>query len=367
MVRSLLRLSVLTALGASAALAQATPTVSDSSAPPPRRRFLALPGLGSSPETGWEAAFTVVLTSTSTSDTLARPVVVTAYALRSERAQTRAAVDVERWFDGNRRRLLTSLSAVEYPYSFHGIGDRTTDRDRETYTPQWIEGYLQFDQAIRRGLYLFTAARLGAQRVEPTSPGLLMDQRVPGSRSFRSAILTVGANWDTRDHVIATRSGQLASVAYGQSSPLWGGTYTYSRINAEWRGFRELAPRHVLAAHVTITGADGTVPFDQLSNIGGGNIMRGYWGGRFRDRWVVASQAEYRSPLLRNRLGMVAFGGVGHAAPRLGALSRARPFPSAGAGVRVQVDQVQRTALRVDYAVGAYGFAGLYVGFNQAF
>ena len=116
-----------------------------------------------------------------------------------------------------------------------------------------------------------------------------------------------------------------------------------------------------------LAGVDGTVPFDQMPVIGGSRIMRGYSAGRFRDRWVAAAQGEYRSPFWLERVGGVAFAGVGVAGGSLARLGEGRPFPSFGIGGRLQVDPVQRSALRVDYAIGAYGFGGLYVGFNQAF
>ena len=38
-----------------------------------------------------------------------------------------------------------------------------------------------------------------------------------------------------------------------------------------------------------------------------------------------------------------------------------------GAGLRVQIDPAQRTAVRADYGRGRDGNSGLYIGFNQAF
>jgi hypothetical protein len=48
-----------------------------------------------------------------------------------------------------------------------------------------------------------------------------------------------------------------------------------------------------------------------------GDIMRGYARGRYRDRWLLAAQGEYRSPV-RKRLGGVLFAGAGVSAPGLG-------------------------------------------------
>jgi len=332
-----------------------------------RRRWLFLPGADWAPETGFEAAFTVITIATPKRDTLARPTTLSFYVLRSVKAQTRASFDGERWLPGNKARLQGSLSIVEYPYSFFGIGDRTTRSQEEKYLPRWIEGYVQMDRQVIPHWYVVLGWRAGYEEVRPKSPGLLQDQLVPGSRITRTLIGTLGATYDSRDNVVSSYHGQLFSLAYGASNRVLGVTYSYGRLDAEWRGFMDLGGHNVLAANAAVAGVDGTVPFDQLPVIGGGHIMRGYSAGRFRDRWVTAAQAEYRSPMVFERIGAIAFVGVGAAAPNPGDLGRARPFPSAGIGGRLQVDKLQRTALRLDYAFGAYGFGGLYLGFNQAF
>jgi len=347
---------------ASAQTAEAPPDSADV-----RRRWLALPGFGWTPETGFEVGFTVMSVSQSLRDSLARPTTFTAYVVRSTKAQTRAAIDVDRWLPGNTRRVQATVSAVEYPFAFYGIGDSTTSADEERYVPRWLEGYAQVDQRVRRGTYLVTALRAGYQEVEARSAGLIQGRAVPGSHITRTVIATVGVTYDTRDNVVSTRRGRVWSLVYGRSAPAVGATYDYGRLDAQWRAFRQAKAGHVVAAHAMLSGVDGTVPFDQMPVIGGSRIMRGYGAGRFRDRWVSAVQGEYRSPLWLERLGAVAFAGVGVAAGSLGRLAEGRPFPSIGIGGRLQVDPVQRSALRVDYAIGAYGFGGLYVGFNQAF
>ena len=94
--------------------------------------------------------------------------------------------------------------------------------------------------------------------------------------------------------------------------------------------------------------------------------FRGYARGRYRDRRLAAAQIEYRSSLVR-RVGIVAFGGAGSIASDWSALRGARLLPTYGAGVRVQIDPQQRTAVRVDYGRGRDRSSGLYIGFNQAF
>jgi hypothetical protein len=63
----------------------------------------------------------------------------------------------------------------------------------------------------------------------------------------------------------------------------------------------------------------------------------------------------------------VLFGGAGVVAGRVGELRDGELLPTYGAGLRVQIDPAQRTAVRIDYGRGRKGNSGLYIGFNQAF
>src|SRR6185503_6851325 len=126
---------------ASNALAQAP----DSTAT--RSRWLFLPGLGWTQETGWEAGLTLMRVVTY--DSTRRPTTTSTYVVRSQKGQTRAAIERDYWARGNKRRVQSSLSVVEYPFSFFGIGDSTTDAQEERYTPRWLEGFLQVDARVR--------------------------------------------------------------------------------------------------------------------------------------------------------------------------------------------------------------------------
>lgn len=94
--------------------------------------------------------------------------------------------------------------------------------------------------------------------------------------------------------------------------------------------------------------------------------MRGYVPGRFRDDWMMAAQAEFRSHIAGS-WGYALFAGAGKVAPTLGELGDARVLPSFGGGVRYRLDPKTGATIRVDYARGTPGQSGLYVSFNEAF
>lgn len=57
----------------------------------------------------------------------------------------------------------------------------------------------------------------------------------------------------------------------------------------------------------------GAVPFTQMPMLGGQNLLRGLFGGRYRDHALVAAQAELRVPVWR-WFGLAAFAGAGEVA-----------------------------------------------------
>ena len=132
------------------------------------------------------------------------------------------------------------------------------------------------------------------------------------------------------------------------------------------RSYHTIGLAHVIALQLQVTGVDGAAPCDALALVGNGDIMRGYKRGRYRDRWLSAAQAEYRSPSW-HRLGGVVFGGAGVSSSTLGDMSGSRILPTYGAGLRVRIDARQRTGIRADYGRGLDDASGLYIAFNQAF
>ena len=83
--------------------------------------------------------------------------------------------------------------------------------------------------------------------------------------------------------------------------------------------------------------------------------MRGYTAGRYFDRYMVATQLEYRL-VLPKRFGLVAFGGAGGVIPGGSQfLSKQKFLPSAGIGLRFELSKKYHVNLRADIAQGRDG------------
>ena len=195
---------------------------------------------------------------------------------------------------------------------------------------------------------------------------MLRQSRILGTAAGPISELLVSLQRDTRDNIFAAERGAWFQMSYARSARGVLSDYTYGRLRADARMFRASAGHHVVAWQAQLVGIDGAAPFDQLPLVGGGEILRGYELGRYRDRWLAATQAEYRTPSFR-RVGAVAFAGAGLVAPSFRALASQRVLPTYGVGLRALLNSRQRTTVRADFGRGRPGSSGLYLGLGQAF
>lgn len=331
-----------------------------------RRRLQPLPAVGSSPETGLQLGVTVLGVYEPPAAQAARPTALVATVVRSTRGQMRASAEGERWTANNTWRWHGLLAWQRFPMPYHGIGDRTTSDSGLQYASRSVEAVFSAQRRVRGAWYGTAGFRWMQQSIQNgDAVRALVAQPLPvGSDGGRIAEASIGVLHDSRDGLFAPSTGGFTQWNLTTSGP--GASFDYQRLRVDTRRYLAIGHGQVLAMQALAVGTSASAPFDQLALAGGGDILRGYARGRFRERWIMAAQMEYRSPIKR-RVGAVAFAGLGAVAPNLSAMQDALPLPTYGAGLRLQLDAVQRTAIRVDYARGRRGASGLYIGFNQAF
>jgi len=93
--------------------------------------------------------------------------------------------------------------------------------------------------------------------------------------------------------------------------------------------------------------------------------MRGYYKGRFRDKDILAVQAEYRV-MVTKRIGVVGFAGLADVFPDFSEFNLKTIEYSVGTGIRYMVNKREGTTLRMDMAWGKANF-GLYFTAQEAF
>lgn len=331
-----------------------------------RTRTIALPAIGSAPETGLQFGATVLSVREFPQKEQRRPATVQVTAIRTVKGQVRVSLDAERWTVNNRWRMALNSAWQRFPLAYFGIGADTPESARELYSPSGFETTITVQRRLTRSLFAVIAPRVVSTRIAaPDSTGALHTSAIVGSSGGRTVEIATGLLADTRDNLFAPRNGQFTQVQVARANDAIGSDFTYTRMRADARLYRSIGA-HTFAAHALVHGTTPGASFDQMPLVGSSDIMRGYARGRYRDRWLAASQVEYRSPYA-TRVGGVLFAGAGTVDSTVSGLASSRLLATYGAGARVLLDRRQRTAVRVDYARGSSGARGLYIGFNQAF
>ena len=331
-------------------------------------RTFVLPYLGSAPETGIQYGATAFRVR-QPSDTATRPSTAQLFASYTAKRQARVFAEVDRWTRGSTWHLTAHLEWKRFPLPFYGYGDAAPSGDEEFYTPTGVLGSVAVQRRVRGPFYLLAGYGYQDVRIVPSElDGALANDLIVGSRGGRVGQMQVGALWDDRDDVFASRRGSfLQATASNAARPLGSG-YAFRRLVVDGRHFVPLGGGRILALQAVTELTGGNAPFDQVSLVGNSNYLRGYAHGRYRDLNLAAMQAEYRAPLWR-RLGWAAFAGAGRIAPNPSELfaADARTLPSYGFGARWTLFANSRSNIRVDYARGESGQSGLYVALNEAF
>ena len=158
---------------------------------------------------------------------------------------------------------------------------------------------------------------------------------------------------DTRDHVQYPTRGMFLTFK-NQFFRSWvGSDYKFEKYILTYNQFFKLSKkddRQVLAVRANLNIADGDVPFEGQTVVGGDDI-RGYSQGKYRANQIYTLQGEYRWNFYK-RWGMVAFAGVASAVPKFSDIAINELLPGVGAGLRFRMLPHEKINVGIDGGVG---------------
>ena len=183
--------------------------------------------------------------------------------------------------------------------------------------------------------------------------------------------LLPGIGWslrkDHRNSMVTPTTGYYLEATTLFHPDLLGSTHSHSSWLLDARYYHNLrdGKYSVLAVHARSRFTSGDVPFQELSQLGGMKIMRGYYEGRFRDANAFQLQAEFRQHTWW-RLGFTLFASAGEVWHRFEDVSASNPKYTAGAGLRFDLNPDDTSNIRLDYGIGPHG-GGFYITIGEAF
>jgi len=280
--------------------------------------------------------------------------------------QFQVVVRPEIYFERNSFFLSGHLRYERTPQNFFGIGSAAPSTAEESYTPEIMTVQVGVKKKFLGHLFAGVQYDFEQMTMENVKPGgILSSGSLTGSRGGLCSGFSISVDWDTRDGVLYPRKGvffQIAADTYGAMS---GSDFAFTGFKLDCREYFLVAPNQVLTLQVYIKSTGGDVPFHKLALLGGESLMRGYYKGRFRDKNLMAVQAEYRV-MATKRIGVVGFAGLADVFPAFSEIAFKTIKFSAGTGLRYMVNTREGTTLRMDMAWGKASF-GLYFTAQEAF
>lgn len=333
-----------------------------------RASLKAFPYAYYTPETEFAIGAGGIFTFYTAPDTVLLPSKVAASAYYSTRKQYKVSLNPELYLKRNQMFAKLYADVGEAVNKFYGVGNETSDLGLEDYVMfSWgVKAEYQYQAKLlnvtRTGfLYEYHREQVTDKRQNPD----LLDDTLTGSDGGAISGIGYSALIDSRDHIFFPNKGGRYALEIMVYPDGLGSEFNYNVTTVDLRQYRSLSPDHVLAFQAYGQFAGGNIPFYRLPSLGGQNRMRGYFYGRYVDRYYVAGQVEYRQYFWQ-RLGFVVFAGLGDVANGYRDFALREFKVSAGAGLRLKFNQEEKVNLRVDLGVGRET-SGVYFGLEEAF
>lgn len=221
-------------------------------------------------------------------------------------------------------------------------------------TQEFSGGKLEIGYEVRQHLWLSGGFKAATTRITATGIEIGQDAKNIGlepSAKIDLALISLSADWDSRSDQFYPRNGSLVSLEVNLSDTAYGADRDYSVVEFSYDGYAPFGERHTLAWRLAAAYAGGDPPFFALPWYGSGVDLRGYTPGRYIGTSLATAQAEWRWQAT-NKIGLVAFGGVGGVWGDVPLFEQDDFLPAGGAGLRWRLTKKFRVNFRIDYAWG---------------
>jgi len=263
------------------------------------------------------------------------------------------------FFPQERYMLTGNITVQSLPRLYYGVGQNTPYSNEEEFAYNQILIEPIFLKKVFMP-YLFVGTGFRYNRIsnlEAIQEGLLALSNKAGAHGSTSSGIQLAMIYDSRDNVLNASKGFYIALTHGFYIKKLGGTQNYELTRFDFRYYMQplKKPSSILAFQIMAHLSHGDTPLLELGRLGGGDIMRGYFEGRYTDRHFLATQVEWRQKL-NYRWGLVAFAGLGSVTPSINQIKIDNIHPSVGLGVRFLVDAEENLNLRLDLGIGQQKF-----------
>jgi hypothetical protein len=337
---------------------------------PGRPSFRIYPTLAFAPETSLEIGFSTLLLFQAKGDSNNRLSEINAFTFATLESQYGIWLDNALYGHQDKWFILGRLRFQKFPLKYFGIGP-----DAPNAHPAIIDAnYFILRQRLLRKLSpnFFLGPELDYQHLfrttfvkDPKQSNIEIPLGTGGSANLGLGAALV---YDNRHNVLNVRKGFFGELGLLRYNNKLGSNLDFTGVNIDARYYKPIKRNNVLALQFIGNFYTGEVPFNQMALMGGEIMMRGYYYGRYRDKNMLATQAEYRwLPFgFSKRFGAAVFGGTAAVAPTIGSFETNHFRLAGGAGIRYLLFPKKDIFIRLDVGATRDGF-GFYFFTGEAF
>jgi hypothetical protein len=324
--------------------------------------YIVLPGVFRAPETGFGAGLGLFILSPPPQGSRgSQGDAFKIGAIYTEKKQFVMRTLMEKYVNDHRDHLSFSANAQKYPDSFFGVDGNTQVKDEEKYTSYAWDAQLRYLHEFASTLYIGGQGVLYNERIADLNPrGFLTKktdqngQHIYGTEPMRHGGFGILSRIDTRDDLQDPDRGHFIEMGTITRNKLLGSDFDFNTAQIDARGFIPLSDNKRpirLAWQTVVISHDGNPPFQALAPLGGRDLLRGYFLGRYRDRKLLSSQLEIRIPH-GEKWGTALYVGAGNVARNWNMMTLKSFKPAWGAGARYRISSTQKVNIRLDLAWG---------------
>ena len=185
--------------------------------------------------------------------------------------------------------------------NFYGVGNQSTEADRETYSKEPIEILGVLSRGFTREFVAQIGLKYRSVRNFGYEPSSLFARSLSAINLGTSSALTLygSARYDSRDSFVNPSRGQVAEVSVETGGSWLLGNYSTTSTTFALQTYDVLFyPKTVLAAKLwgQVVGGNN-LPTHVLATAGGNRTLRGYPQDRFLDKTAMGVNGEVRFPI----------------------------------------------------------------------
>jgi Omp85 superfamily domain len=287
-------------------------------------------------------------------DKISPPSTIGAAGLITNNGSSGFAVAAQLFMKENKYAVTSLYFHGNVNYNLYGTGAGAGGGDLKVPLDQ--TGQLYFGEALRRIPWqFFIGPRFWTgNSVVTVRPSNGETAAPPADLGLHTTLRALGIHVlrDTRPNHFYPTTGMFTQFTSDFFAQALGSKYTFQSYRFTFNKYGTVGKNQVLAYNLFNCDTGGDPPFYGNCVYGTNNELRGYEAGRYLDRYMIATQLEYRVSLPK-RFGLAAFGGIGEVIPGGKEIFRIDNFlPSIGGGPRFDLSPKYHVNLRADFARG---------------